>query len=653
MNTKPNPQEVISRTVGQSFAHTLPVAPVKRAEGDDSRTVPIAITSDTPVLHGFGYLVLNHSPSAIRMERMKAGAPLLLEHDREDKIGGLFNVQTDGHVLRADAKFSRREKAENELKDIEDGIGRGISGGFLVHHLVLVEERDSDYDIYRSDDWEPIEASLVSIPADITVGVGRNLTTPHEPETREESADGNTAEPAESVCASEDETQASDQTRAENAPIITRSEMPEVLDNHQTNDEALLAIGERFSERELAQQFALAGKSPQELRDAILAKRTTSQAPTPTSPVQLTEKEEKEYSVSRAISSMLKGENCFEREVGDEVRKKLPANADYRGGILVPTAIRAKGFQRAIEMQRAGLEVKTASAGGRAVFTEYGGFIDLLRNKAMVAQLGATFLPGLQGNVSFVRQATAGVAYWLTENTGTDVTQADATIELVTLSPKNLMAMTSYSRQLLAQSTIDIDAFVMNDLAAVNALAIDRAVLHGATDGLTGLYAESGVNAVAFGGSTTSGTTTGGVPTFAKMVSMETAVAEANADDLGSMAYLTTPGMRGLLKTTLEASASGAKMIWSGGEINGYRAEASNNVSKTMTASATTGGTAHGILFGTWNCVLMGEWGAMEITADPYTLLGQGMVRVVSYLLVDQKVKYGPAFAKATMATLT
>ena len=76
--------------------------------------------------------------------------------------------------------------------------------------------------------------------------------------------------------------------------------------------------------------------------------------------------------------------------------------------------------------------------------------------------------------MSFVRQATGGTAYWMGENSGSDVTQADATIELVTLSPKNLMALTSFSRQLLAQSSFSIDNFILSDIAAEDAAEAAR-----------------------------------------------------------------------------------------------------------------------------------------------------------------------------------
>jgi hypothetical protein len=118
------------------------------------------------------------------------------------------------------------------------------------------------------------------------------------------------------------------------------------------------------------------------------------------------------------------------------------------------------------------------------------------------------------------------------------------------------------------------------------------------------------------------------------------------------MAYLTTTGIRGAAKKTLEFSAAGAKAIWTGGEMNGYRAEASNNVSRVMNGSAVSGGSSHGILFGAWAEYLFGEWGVMEVITDPYAKKKQGMIEVTNFLMIDMIPRYANAFAKGTGLTL-
>jgi hypothetical protein len=309
------------------------------------------------------------------------------------------------------------------------------------------------------------------------------------------------------------------------------------------------------------------------------------------------------------------------------------------GGILIPTTIALRGAdqilaRRGVPQYRAGLDTKTSTKGIELVFTEAGSFIELLRNRAMVAQLGATLLPGLQGNVAFPRQTGAATLVWVTENPGADVAESNVTLDQVLLSPKTAQATTSYSRQLLAQSVIDVDGLVMDDLAAVNALGVDLAALHGTgAPQPTGIYSATGVNSVAFGGSVT----------YQKLVDMETEVASDNAD-IGTMAYLATPQARGKGKVTPELSGQLSQAIWRGSEVNGYRAEVTNQLKKNLGV----GTNEHGLVFGVWSQLLIGEWGTLELITDPYRLKKQGMIEVTSFLMADVAIRHGESFCKAT-----
>ena len=81
------------------------------------------------------------------------------------------------------------------------------------------------------------------------------------------------------------------------------------------------------------------------------------------------------------------------------------------------------------------------------------------------------------------------------------------------------------------------------------------------------------------------------------------------------------------------------------GMVNGYRAMASNQLSKTLTSG--TFSDCHGGIFGVWSEVLIGEWGGMAITVDPYTLAGQDEVRIIAREFFDIGVRHGAAFTKA------
>src|SRR5215831_5607653 len=528
---------------------------------EEKRTVDLSISSDAPIDHWFGRIILDHAPGSVRMDRMASGAPLLLNHSVDKQIGVLEDARLEGGKMRATARFSRSALADEIFQDIKDGIRRGTSAGFILHELDLEQKSDKGPNTYRSRDWEPLEASIASVPRDISVGVGRGETEEEENaagDDEDQEPDANDPnEPGEDEA--DEERGKKRSARAAQIPKIERSITMETQPTQPTNPfEAMLArtnsyvsfaVGfgnseERKAElEEMAREFALTSKSETDLFTAINEKRSAwKTAVPPAAPlVTLTDAERKQYSIARAIlvdansrDADYRGKEtaCFELEISQEIRSKLNApGAKDHGGFFMPTSIALRGMM----LERAGLDTKTATKGQELVFTEPGSFIEMLRNRAQVIRLGATVLPGLQGNVAFPRQTGAGTFTWVGENPGADVADSNLLLDQVVLSPKTGQSSTSYSRQLLQQGVTNIDSLVQNDLVQINALAIDLAALHGAgAPAPTGLYTLTGVNAVAMGGSITS----------AAIIALETSVAVANAD-VGTMGYLTTPEIRG------------------------------------------------------------------------------------------------------------
>jgi hypothetical protein len=110
--------------------------------------------------------------------------------------------------------------------------------------------------------------------------------------------------------------------------------------------------------------------------------------------------------------------------------------------------------------------------------------------------------------------------------------------------------------------------------------------------------------------------------------------------------------MAAKLKTTPEVAAVFTKFIWTGnfqdGEIAGYKAAATNQVSKTLGA-----GSDHGLVFGNWNDVMIGLWQAMEVIVDPYSKKKRGLVELTSFQMGDVLLRRGVSFCKATGATIS
>lgn len=443
-----------------------------------------------------------------------------------------------------------------------------------------------------------------------------------------------------------------DGTQPKPAPKATQElPMPEATPAQNGADKSVIRAGLDAKDlREIAELTNIAAKygvadkvaawidqglTPAQIGKEILFAAASKPAPQPSAEMlDMPESDRRRYSYARAILMASSGDvDGLEREVHDELAKKVPTGYKPRGGVFVPVRLRPSA---------AGLDTRTAKQGAEVVVQEPGELIDLLRNMAVAVRLGARMLTGLQGPTSFSKQTGAGTATWVGENPGSDVADSNLTLGIATLNPKTLQSSTSYSRQLLATASIDVESLVRSDLAAIHALAWDKAVFHGsgAANEPAGIYVAPDVNAVAMGGA----------PTFGNLVNMATEVAKDNAL-FGTLGFATTPGMAGKLMQTLVASAAGSSMIWTGnhleGSVAGYRALSSNQISSTLGA-----GSEHGIVFANWSDVLVGMWAGLEIITDPYRLKKQGMIEVTSFQMTDVLLRRGESFTKATGATL-
>jgi HK97 family phage major capsid protein len=342
--------------------------------------------------------------------------------------------------------------------------------------------------------------------------------------------------------------------------------------------------------------------------------------------VEFNEAERRRYSLRRAlcVAAGLEAPESFESEVSREIERQLPPSYRRRGGILIPTVF-----------SRAALDAHTTGKGVELIGEEVGPFITALRKRALVLRLGARLVTGLRGSVGFPRQDTAGTAHWVADNPAEDYDEGNVTLSQVRMRPKLLVSVTTFSRQLLVQSTPAVDEIVAEDVAQSSAVALDLAAVHGTGTGNEplGLYNNPEVTAeVDFGG---------GPPTMEKVVGMETAVATQDGEtDPETAGYLTTPEVRERAKLTEEAS--GAR-LWLGGAMNDHRAEATNQLSKELGS----GSDEHAMVYGIWSELLVGEWGAIEVLANPYTLAARGLVKVTGFYLADVAPRHPESFCRA------
>lgn len=140
---------------------------------ESENTIDVIFTTNAPVrrfsmFDGPFDEILGMNPEEVRMERLENGAPVLDSHNRfelSDQIGVVEKASVDGQKGIATLRLSKRESLKEVVDDIKDGIIRNISVGYKVHAMEKVGEKE-DIPQYRAVDWEPMEISVVTVPAD-------------------------------------------------------------------------------------------------------------------------------------------------------------------------------------------------------------------------------------------------------------------------------------------------------------------------------------------------------------------------------------------------------------------------------------------------------------------------------------------------------
>lgn len=597
----------------------------REAVDTEARTVEFSFSSEAPVERFFGHEILDHTPSSVRLGRLQNGGPVLVDHDPADHVGVIEAVSIDSdRVGRVRARIGRGARASEIFDDITDGIRRSISVGYRVHEMQL-EKRGDGADVYRVTDWEPLEVSLVAVPADATVGVGRADTEENEITITNE----DTPMTTETVVPAVEPTPVID------VRVIERNARDTEVDRVR----AIRKMGDGFHVRDMADK-AIDEGMPAEAFRAKLIDHLEATRSLPTADIGMSERDVQQFSFVRAINALSNPTDqraqkaaAFEYEASRAACEKMGKETR---GILVPA-----------DVLKRDLSVGTTTAGGHTVQTDLlaASFIDLLRNRAYMMQMG-TVLSGLNGNVAIPRQTGGATAYWVAEAGAP--TESQQAFDQVTMSPKTLGAYTDFSRKLMIQSSIDIEAFVRRDLATVLAIEVDRAALHGSgsSNQPTGIASTAGIGSVAGG-------TNGLAPTWAHIIGLETEVAVDNAD-IGSLAYVTNAKVRGKLKGTEKASST-AQFIWSDSgatPLNGYGAVVTNQVSSALTKGSSSG-VCSAIFFGNWADLVIGMWGGLDLLVDPYTASTTGTVRVTALQDIDIAVRHAESFAAMLDALTT
>jgi HK97 family phage major capsid protein len=531
------------------------------------------------------------------LERLQGKAPLLVNHDPENQIGVVesANVGSDKRGY-ATVRFGKSEDAEEILTDVLDGIRTLISFAYKVHEIILEKESDEET-IYRVTRWEPLEISIVSVPADISVGVGRQLEEKNSVKIINQGV-----------------TKVMEEDKKAMETVDIGKEKKDVREHELARVKEILAIGDQFNMKEEAQKAVRDDITVDKFREMALAKLSQEKhIDTQTSDIGMSGKEVRGYSLLRAIGAVLTGDWSkagLELEASRTVAK-LTGRQMQKDGFFVPHDVLKR------EITKAGY-----GAGLIATQSYPQNFIELLRNRAMLTQLGAQVLSGLVGNVSVPKQTGAATAYWVTEGYASTINLSDSVYTALTMTPKYVGARTPYTRAMLLQGNPSVEMLVMNDLVNVLALALDLAGINGAavSNQPVGILGTSGIGSVDGTGFD-----------WTAAVELETDVVAANAD-IATMAYLTGASVNGILKTREKASGYPVYLN-TDGQMNGYPVGVSNQVP------------ASNIIFGAFSQVIFGLWGGLDILVDPYTRSDSGGVIINAYQAANVGIRHAASFS--------
>lgn len=598
----------------------------------EARTVELAFSSDAEIERWPGMIeILDHSPGACDLSRLNDRANLLFNHDPDEVLGVVETARIDADGMgRALVRFGKSEDAEEAWQDVQDGILTKVSIGYRIREVKLTEEREA-IDIYTVTRWEPYEISLVTIPADPSVGVGRSQSNNPQP-SDDMKKHTNLFRQADNGGGSGGGSPAPEPT----APpkINVEAERSAAIKSEQDRVRSILEAGDKYKLPEIAAKVVRDGGSLLDFQNLALAEKDkrSIQMREASSPIGLNEREAASFSFVKLIRALAadptdkkaRQDAAFELEACEAAAGQI-AHRNVKG-TMIPVDVLTSGLgQRGTNTVSAKSGTGYTGTGGNTVQTNLlaASFIDVLRNKAVIMNLG-TELSGLVGNVDMPKQTTFGTGYWIGEDE--DAPKSDIDFGLVGLRPRTVANYGEITRRMLMQPSLSVEALLRNDLAKGLALTIDAAAFYGTgqTNAPVGIKSTSGVPSKTFAAAQ---------PTFAELVDMETLVSLQNAD-VDSMAFVANPSFRGMAKTSLKfpTGSTNGGTIWENGTVNGYRTEITNQIA------------AGDVFFGNFADFVVGLWGGLEITVDPYSNSTKGRLRIVCMQDVDFAVRRAQSF---------
>ncbi|HNX52341.1 MAG TPA: phage major capsid protein [Pontiellaceae bacterium] len=609
-----------------------------RAEGEDAQyRFELSFSSETEkVKRWFGTEILGHQPGEIRLERLQSGNhPLLLMHDHDRQIGVIESVKLENSRGTAVVRFGKSALAQEIRQDVIDGIRSNVSVGYHIHDMKLIKESDEEGDTYRVTDWAPYEISIVPVPADVDVGIGRSAELNH-PKINQEKKMTELEKRALAMGlrkdASEESVREAELAHARKEGERAAKEKGDAeLARQNGIRELAVAHRERLIDADtMAEKAIKDGTTLDAFRSEILVAYKGKSPALKSSRADGDQRKLLEgFSLRKFMLGAVTGESLkgAEAEVQSEGQREASARGMDVGPGYIPAMAIGEIAKRA-ELIRDGQNATTNADGKYLVATENMGLIGALSPRLWMKQLGVTMLSGLVNNITLPTIEAEGEAVDRTEIESDS--SVDVTLGQRTLSPTRIPASCTFSSQLLRQTSPQIDSVLSNIL-------LSRIARRWNAKGIEFLLALSGTGSVV---------TSGDVLTHAIMRGFLTKLGMENADEAPG-AFLINPDVEGVLAATKVDAGSG---LFLHTEKENGEGRILNRRSLTTSLVPNDLGDANdlsAIIFGAFPRLWMGDWGGVDLIRDNVTKAATGQLVLTAASFIGFAAESPKYFVKA------
>jgi len=547
--------------------------------------------------------VLHIDEDSIITDRMKDGLPFRHEHVKGTQFGIVENIRivtkNGVKMLEGDARFSRSKMGQDMYMDIADGIRKNVSIGYYFQDGYI-----DDLGILHVSKYVPFEISITEEPIDISVGFYRSVQDNYT----------NIYNHIKGVKMPE-ETPTNEKTTT--PPVDVKHVQTRSFDDERERTLKITEIGKTLNIKpEFIFDAIQNGSSVEQFR-SIALNPTNISAPTPVAQLGLSDKEKKQYSFFRAINASITNnwdKAGFEKEVSDEVAKSLGKQAR---SFFVPNDILNS-------VQKRALGANTLSSGqhitGMMNSTLMGeAFIDVLRDKMLLPQLGSPKLSNLKSIINIPAKTESSTGTWIAE--GDDIPDSKFKVSQKTLSPKIIAGYIEYTRTAVQLSNPAVEALAYDDLASALALPADLAA-----------FAGTGANNQPFGIIHTADipSVDGSELDYGKVLDMVAQVEQANALS-DNMFWVSNAILKGKLKQIPLVPNYPSFLMKEDNTMCGYKHKVKTGLDNNT------------LIFGDFSQILMGEFGVLDIWVND-KISSAGSIRIYGFYSLDYLIRHKNAF---------